>query len=834
MNKRAPFGSPILVLAFLPLLPFLAAAQNPQPASSEPAGLPVSFAGFSDAGTFHLYKNEDIIVTSRFVWETNGRFETHNSLAMAGQKVDFSFRYSPDADGRFQRIEIDQPGGTAIVERDGSTVRTSFKEQKGSATIKPDSILFENFTPAFMTLAVKRYDRAKGGKQTFPVFVVAGLGATVDASFEFRQTVERAVGAKDLKLDHYTYYFPGVDIEVFAGADDDRIYFADVPAQRAAYVREGYEALRKPPATDAGVSQPAFEVVEQRGVMMPMRDGVKLSTDLYLPKTDAKVPVILTRTPYKKEMSELEGKFYARRGYAVAIQDVRGRFGSEGEWEPFVNEKQDGYDTVEWLAAQPWSSGKVGMIGASYLGWVQWWALSQKPPHLVTIIPNVSPPDPFYNFPYEYGVFFIWGGIWWADIVEQEATGDLSGEKIGRIMEKKFAQLLRDLPVIDADKKILGKESKYWRRWIQHNTLDDYWARASFSDQLKDARIPVFHQSGWFDGDGIGSKLNYAAMKKHGHPHQKLILGPWGHQAEASRAIGDWDFGPQAALDLPREYLRWFDHWLKGMDNGVAGEPLVRIFVMDSNVWLEGDTYPLPQTRFEKWYISSGGGANTSKGDGKLSRTPPGRDEKPDKYTYDPGDPTPNPSYREESEEEEKQERSQEERKKIAKEHHQSVTDARNDILCYTTEPFEAEYTFAGPLSAKLFASSSAKDTDWFVRLIVVSKDNDITPLVEGRLRARYRESMSKPTLIEPGKVYEYDIDMWQTGITIQKGARLRVEIASATYPMFSRNLNTGGHNEMDTKYISAEQTIFHDADRPTHVVLPMIELPAKEKMKVE
>lgn len=791
--------------------------------SSPAEGLPVSMAGFSDEGTFYLYKNEDRIMTSRFKWQTDGRFEATNTLAMAGQSAEFKFTFTPDAEGRFSRIEIDQPQGPATVEREGSLGRIVFKEQKATVTFKPDTILFENFTPVFMTQAVQRYDRAKGGRQTFPVFIVGRV--VIDAALEYTDSVERTVGGRDYTFDRFTYYFPGVDIHIWADAGA-KVYLADVPAQRAYYAREGYESLRKAPVDDPLLSQPTYEITELRGVEVPMRDGLKLSTDLFLPKTDKKVPLILTRTPYKKEMSELDGRFYARRGYAMAIQDCRGRFGSPGEWEPFVNEKQDGYDAIEWLASQPWCDGKVGMIGGSYVGWVQWWALSQNPPHLVTIIPNVSPPDPFYNFPYEYGVFFVWGGIWWADILEQNATADISGAAMGRIMEKKFGKLLRDLPVIDADKKVLGKESKWWRTWIEHHTADEYWARASFHDSLAKARIPVFHQSGWFDGDGIGSKLNYAAMRKHGHPNQKLILGPWGHQVEASRSLGDWDFGPQAALDLPREYLRWFDHWLKGIDNGVGTtEPLVRIFVMNSNVWLDGDVYPLPQTRFEKWYITSGGSANSSKGDGRLTREPPPADGMPDTYTYNPGDPTPMPSYREESEEEEKQERSQEEKIRLAKQHHEKVTADRHDILVYTTEPFEKPYTFAGPMSARLYASTSARDTDWFVRLVMLDK-GDAVQLAEGKIRARHRESMREPKLLEPGKVYAYDIDLWQTGITIRKGARLRVEIASASFPFFSRNLNTGGHNEKETDYVVAEQTVYHDAARPTHILLPMIELP--------
>lgn len=817
-----------LAAAVLAICP-AATAQETQPGSAPAAsqpktGLPVSMAGFEDEGVFYVYKNEDRIVTSRFKWRADGRFESDNTLSLAGQSVQFAFEYTPDADGRFVRIEIDQPQGPAVVEREGHTGRITFKEQTTTVTFKPETVLFENFTPALMTLAVKRYDRAAGGKQSFPVFVVGA--AVLEASLEYEDTVERAVGGRDLKLDRYTYFFPGVDIHIWAGPDG-RIYLADVPAQRAAYVRDGYEALRAEPADDPLISKPTYEIVEQRGVEVPMRDGLKLSTDLYLPKTDERVPVILTRTPYKKEMSELEGRFYARRGYAVAIQDCRGRFGSPGEWEPFVNEKQDGYDTIEWLAGRPWSNGKVGMIGGSYLGWVQWWAASQKPPHLVTIIPQVSPPDPFYNFPYEYGVFFLFGGVWWADIVEQNATGDLSGVTIGKIMEKKFGKLLADLPVIELDKKVLGRESRFWRTWVTHNTADDYWARASFHDEMKQVRIPVFHQSGWFDGDGIGSKLNYAMMKRYGHPNQKLILGPWGHQTEASRAIGERDFGPQAAIDLPREYLRWFDYWLKGIDNGVATEPLVRIFVMNSNVWLEGDTYPLPQTKHEKWYIRGGGEANTSAGDGRLTREPPAADEPADEYIYDPGDPTPNPDYRETPEEEEKLERSQEEKKRIAREHHEKVTAARPDILVYTSEPLESDYTFAGPISATLFAATSARDTDWMVRLAVIEKSSEIMTLVEGRLRARHRESMREPTLLEPGKVYEYAIDMWQTGITVRAGERLRVEIASASFPMFSRNLNTGGHNELETEYVSARQTVYHDAERPTHITLPMIPMGA-------
>ncbi|MFQ5494895.1 MAG: CocE/NonD family hydrolase, partial [Phycisphaerae bacterium] len=724
--------------------------------------------------------------------------------------------------------------GPFSVKREGEVLHRTIRDKTATLKLKPSTRLFENFTPPLISQAVRLYDRKKAGKQAFPLFILPL--AVVQASLELIDTVERSVGGRDMTFHRYTYALPGVDMTVWAD-DEGRFYFGDVPAQHAAYVREGYESLRAAEESDPLLSRPTFAIKEQRGVSIPMRDGVNLSTDIFLPEGGGKFPVILVRTPYKKEMSELQGQYYARRGFAMAIQDCRGRFASGGTWEPFVHEPKDGYDTIEWLAKQPWSTGKVGMIGASYLGWVQWWAASQRPPHLVTIIPNVSPPDPFYNIPYEYGVFFMLGSIWWADILETEATADISGAAISKIGDKKYHKLLSALPVVELDKAVLGKVNPYWRKWIDHPSNDDYWQRASFLDRLKEVRIPVFHQSGWFDGDGIGAKLNYLRMASHGHPHQKLVLGPWGHTAQATRLIGERDFGSSAIIDLQRAYLRWFDHWLKGVDNGIDTEPLVSIFTMGSNQWLHGDVYPLPQTRFEKWYLASGGSANTAKGDGRLTREAPPPDAPPDRYSYNPGHPTPMPDFYEEPEDETEgkpdkdapdkkasgKESSVERKRKRVREYHEKITSARSDILVYTSEPLKEPLTFAGPLSATLFAASSARDTDWFVRLMEVDEKGEFFPLAEGKIRARFRRSMRKPELLTPDKVEQYDLDLWQTGITIPAGRRLRGEVASASFPLFSRNLNTGGHNEKETRYVVAEQTIHHSARYPSHILLPVI-----------
>ena len=796
-----------------------------KPVEKKAEALPTSLAGFSDEGIFRIYVNEEPLAEINFKWEKNGHFSNSATLKIAGQSMTVDTRIDVDSEGRWVRIFQKSPQGTADLKREGgivsrTLVSSTSKEIKDTIELKPQAVLFDNYGPTLMSQMIREYDAKKGGKQNFQVLILPG--AQMEAGLEMKEEEERSVSGKDMKFKKYLYEFPGIDIMLWAD-ETGKLFLASVPVQGAFYVRAGYEELMRAPETDSLLSRPKYEIIEERNVMIPMRDKVKLATDIYRPKGEEKSAAILIRTPYKKDMAELEARYYARRGYVCAVQDCRGRFSSEGRWEPFVNEPHDGCDTIEWLAVEPWSNGKVGMIGGSYVGWVQWWAAREKPAHLVTIIPNVSPPDPFYNIPYEYGVFFILGSIWWADVLEEEATADISGAAMSRISEKKYGNLLRALPVIELDKAVLGKKNPYWRKWIDHPVNDNYWERANFLEYLKDVNIPVFHQSGWFDGDGIGSKLNYLAMKSAHHPFQKLILGPWGHQATATRRIGDLDFGPQALIDMQRLYLRWFDYWLKGVDNGIIKEPLVKIFVMGSNQWLDGDTYPLPSTQMQKCYLRSGGKANTSKGDGTLSPELPPVDSIPDTFIYDPGDPTPNPGFYEQSEEQEQQVRSVEEKRKEIEAHHEMIASSRSDILVYQTNPLDQPLTFAGPLSAVLYASSSAKDTDWFMRLIWIKKDGQVFPLVEGKIRARFRRSMKKPAWLKPGEICEYKLDLWQTGITIPAGDSLRVEVASASFPLFSRNLNTGGDNEKETHFVKAEQKIYHSQKYPSHILLPVI-----------
>ena len=793
-------------------------AQEPSTqATSQPAVTPCRVNGFEDHAKFTVLKNEDPIAFVESEWKPDGSFTNESRITIGGQSITKTLRVTPDADGFWQTITVETPRGTVSVERSGASAAVRFGEKSNTVELSSGAVLYENLTPALFNLFVRQYDRAAGGVQTIPVFVIPQ--AVIDVTLEYLDSVERAINGVDRTFLRYKCSFPGVEITLWAD-EHAIVYMTEVPQQYATIVREGYETLRKPSAADPHLSQPQYEVTLESNVMVPMRDGVALATDIYRPQAEGRFPVILTRTPYKKDMFEHKCRFFARRGYVVAAQDCRGRFGSQGQWEPFLHEAEDGYDAIEWLAAQPWSTGKTGMIGASYGGWVQWMAASRKPPHLTAIIPNVSPPDPAYNFPYEYGVFML-RGMFWMDVVDSEATADLSGAAMEKIGDKDASTLFRHLPVIDLDEVVLGKRSAYWREWVQHPPEDDYWEPVNFLDRLKEVPIPAFHQSGWYDGDGIGTKLNYARMVSYGHPNQKLVVGPWGHTDTASRTLGALDFGPAAIVDLQTQYLRWFDYWLKGVDNGILKEPLVSIFVMGSNQWLNGDAYPLPGTRLEKWYLTSAGDANTLAGSGRLTTQPPAEDCPPDKYKYDPGDPTPDSMFAAA----EKSDSADDDEKSEAGSRHDALANERLDLLVYQTEPLTEPMTIAGPLSMVLYASTSARDTDWFARLYMIPTEGDSQPLsvFGGKIRARYREGIHKPKLLQPGRVYEYQIDLWHSAITIPTGARLRLEISSAGFPVFSRNLNTGGNNELETEYVIAEQAIYHNTDNPSYVLLPIV-----------
>lgn len=549
----------------------------------------------------------------------------------------------------------------------------------------------------------------------------------------------------------------------------------------------------------------AHEVKIEYDQRARMRDGVYLSADVFRPDAPGRFPVILVRTPYDNASPAYarQGLFWASRGYAYVIQDVRGRGESEGEFYPLVHEAEDGYDTQTWCGTAPWSNGKIGTTGGSYLGWTQVYPAGLRNPYLVAMISIVTPPDPTRNFPIQHGVFNPTTVSWLAYI---------SGKTLQDTSHIDLMAAYRTLPLREMDEGF-GRRIRAWKDWFDHPTLDDYWKAQSYQEQLLDATVPILHVSGWYDDVLVGTTENYVNLTTRGatadaRQRQWLLIGPWGHRVNTSRRLGDVDFGPEALIDFDEVQLRWFDHWLKGVDNGVESESKVRIFVMGENRWRSENEWPVGRTRTVEYFLHSGGRANSLFGDGRLEPSPP-EDEPADTFRYDPENAVPfitEPNF-----------------SQVGGPDDYRPVERRDDVLVYSTAPLTEPLEVCGPLTVRLHAASSARDTDWTAKVLDVHPDGFAQRLNDGIVRARFRRSTEKESFLEPGRVESYDIDAWSTCVLMGEGHRLRLEISSSAFPKFDRNLNTGGRIGMETKGIVAEQTVYHDREHPSRVLIPVV-----------
>lgn len=543
---------------------------------------------------------------------------------------------------------------------------------------------------------------------------------------------------------------------------------------------------------------------------IPMRDGVYLSTDIFLPPEEGSYPVILQRTPYDNtsQHSTAEAAFFARLGYAFAIQDVRGRCDSEGEWDPWMNEHYDGYDTIEWIAKQSWCNGKVGMMGGSYLGFVQWMAARERPPHLTALAATVSLGRWGHEFPFMNGKANLMT-LHWLNMVgghTNQKSLDADGSDL-----IDWESLFRHRPLIDMD-IALGRTNTVWREWMEHIALDDdYWRRIMLDGYYDKIDLPVLHITGWFDDDQVGALNYYKGMMAESPAKDKqyLLIGPWDHGGtrRPQTKLGDLEFSEQALLDMREIHLRWFDRWLQGVENGAEDDPRVRIYTMGRETWQEAAEWPLPETVETPFYFHSAGKANSCNGDGGLDLLEP-EDEPNDRYTYDPEDPTPG-------------------LENLVEQYYlpidQQFCEPRSDVLVYTSAPLEAELEVTGIPYAVLYASSDAVDTDFAAVLTDVYPDGRSIRVAENIMRASYRDSLAYPTPIEPGKVYRYKIELNAISLVFKQGHRIRVDVMSARFPTWSRNPNTGAPEGYDAKTQPANQVICHDARYPSHILLPVI-----------
>jgi putative CocE/NonD family hydrolase len=552
-------------------------------------------------------------------------------------------------------------------------------------------------------------------------------------------------------------------------------------------------------------SGPAYDVKIEFNERVPMRDGVELSADIYRPAAAAQFPVILTRTPYNKSTERGNhlgvGRYFASHGYVYVAMDVRGRGDSDGAFVPYRNEGPDGFDSIEWCAKQRWSSGKVGTIGSSYLGYDQWLAALQQPPHLATMIVLAAPPDPFVESPtgLQSPSYLSWYHLLLGHTLHNAAAVD-------------WNSVYLHLPLSAMD-QAGGFQAPYWQDILNHPGINSWWEPLIYQNKFDRVKLPILHVSGWYDDEQAGAVMNYVGMTQKGatpdaRNNQKLLMGPWPHAVNSTRKLGAVDFGPSALIDLDGYQLRWFDHWLKAAENGIMAEAPVRIFLMGRNEWQDHAEWPIHGTRLVKYYLQSNGRANSLFGDGTLIPQSPAS-APPDHFTYNPLDPVPfimESTYAQ-----------------LGGPDDYRPVERRDDVLVYTSESLDTARVICGPVRAHLSASSSAVDTDFMVKLIDVWPNGFAQRLTDGMVRARYREGGDRPSLIEPGKIYSFDVDAWNTCEEFGKGHRIRVEVASSAFPKYDRNQNTGEAlgKTADTKV--ADQTVYHDAEHSSYIALPIV-----------
>jgi uncharacterized protein len=569
---------------------------------------------------------------------------------------------------------------------------------------------------------------------------------------------------------------------------------------------------------------------------IPMRDGISLSADIYLPNRrgsgEERYPVLLLRTIYHcKEPRYVRWAVgFVKRGYAVVLQDCRGRHESDGVWDPYVCEIPDGFDTHEWIGRQQWSNGEIGTFGVSYPGFTQTCAAPGGSKHLRALVPIASQQD-------NYGHHRCDGLIAWANAVFFE-------NMLGRTMQTEalnqidIRAIWKRLPLASVWDDI--GDCPYFRDVVGHEAYDDFWSRYSLRQRYAEADVPAYFMTGWYDSLLNETLKIFRGWKTQGRSPDsrrltRIIIGPWSHQVapwgrpQPGHDLGphgefaDAQFGARGRMDIIEEHLRWYDARLRGVANGIDEEPPVKLFVMGENAWRHAREWPLAHTRWTELYLRANGG---------LSLRAPEQSEPPERFVYDPNDPVPTwgGSYQ---------------MLDMGGPRDRREIEQRGDVLVYTSEPLERDLCVIGPVTALLWASTTAPDTDFTAALVDVHPDGKSIILTDGICRARFRAAAEnwrpqdlvqgrapydalydpafKPSPLTPGTPHEFKIDLWSTANLFKAGHRIRLEISSSNFPRYDRNPNTGGVIGTETTMRTAEQAIYHDPARLSCVVLPVI-----------
>jgi hypothetical protein len=544
-------------------------------------------------------------------------------------------------------------------------------------------------------------------------------------------------------------------------------------------------------AAEARASSGYFEA----GV--PMRDGLELAADVYLPvgSSDYPVPAVVTATPYGKEAQVADRELWRSNGYVFVAADVRGRGKSEGLWDAHVNDARDTHDLIEWVAEQPWCNGVVGTTGLSYGGWIQWAAASQHPPHLKAMISTSAAGRWQQEIPYTNGVFQLFFA-WWSYRTRRRIL-----ETYG-FVRTDWYEKLSTLPFKSLE-GFIDSDSPTWDNLADRYTLDDFYRALRFDDHYDEITVPCLHVTGWYDQEDLLGAFHHYEMMMANSParaDQYLIVGPWSHvgSRNPSRVYAGIDFGPEAALDIEAEHVRFFDYWLKGRDNGLASSDRVRLFEPGRNVWRDAGVWPTSSTT-RTLYL----------GDGTLSTK-----EQPSvgkfNYRYDPIDPVPTgltisryPLYEDVPLD-------------------QTAIEQRDDVLGFTSEPLDFELVISGWPRLELFASSDCDDTDWHVKVTDVDPDGRSLRLTQGCLRAACRNSLEFLEPLEPGETYHFSIELWPTHHVLKPGHSIRVSVTSSDFPWFARSLNQFGPVHLQSEAKAAINTVSFGGEFASRLVLPV------------
>lgn len=538
-------------------------------------------------------------------------------------------------------------------------------------------------------------------------------------------------------------------------------------------------------------------------VGIPAGGGVELSADIYRPRTDGPVPTIFSLTPYNNnsDRSMDAAWSWVSRGYAFVSVDARGRFDSEGAFDPFRNDGADGDRILGWIAERGWSNGEVATYGGSYLGGVQWLMAREDNPAHAAALSYVAPADGFLDL-------VRYNGVPKVDLIYTWAMG-----MDGRVNQSRagwdWAEAMWKLPLDSLD-RVVGRDVEYWQSWMREDSLNGYWSAMHTSGSYGDFDVPSFNVTGWWDGQLRGATTHYRNAARTGDPSDHmLIIGPWEHGVNARRELGERDYGRQAIIPLDSVRNAWVDHRLLGTTD--PGLPRVAYFVPVSNRWRTADAWPVPGTEFTDFYLDSDGEANTLFGNGKLQSREPGTGT--DSFQYDPADPVPTVSSRTAGA-----------RGGIA---HGSVdnraVETREDVLVYTTEPLSEGMTVAGPITATIYVSTDVPDTDVTVKLLDVYPDGRALNISHGIARTRYRESYGSPRLLEEEEVYPIEVELYPGANHFAAGHRIRVEVSSSNFPNFGRNLNIAASPNTSTRMQVANTEVHHSSEHPSHVRLPVV-----------